>query len=128
MQYRDIKQNKQVFFRFPKKSQYDFFYFVFFKKKEGSLCKQVHATFIFIRCIYFRYCPNVLPPMKESDLESHIMEVKEFQERLRGSVMETQDSQQGLKRSADEQLTGQKPNYYCYYRSSKTYPNPTTFH
>lgn len=74
--------------------------------------------------LFSKYCPNVLPAMKESDLEDHIMEVREFQERLRDASMETQETH-GMKRPAEEQTTGQRPHYY-YYRNSRTYP--TTFH
>lgn len=74
--------------------------------------------------LFSKYCPNVLPSMKESDLENHIVEVREFQERLRNEPIDMQENH-GEKRSAEEELTGQRPNYY-YYRHSKTYP--TTFH
>lgn len=74
--------------------------------------------------LFSKYCPVIHPPMKESDLENHILEVKEFQERLRDMPVDMEENH-GVKRSADEQITGQRPNYY-YYRHSKSYQ--TTFH
>lgn len=72
----------------------------------------------------YRYCPNVLPSMKESDLENHISEVRELQEKLRDMPVDMEENH-GVKRTADEQISGQRPNYY-YFRHSKSYQ--TTFH
>lgn len=60
--------------------------------------------------------------MKESDLENHIAEVKEFQQRLRNN-QELPQGNRGLKRSAEDEIVRKE-----YFDSRLTNTNQTTFH
>ncbi|GLG94230.1 Uncharacterized protein GBIM_01483 [Gryllus bimaculatus] len=56
--------------------------------------------------LFSRYVPGVLPPMKESDIEAHINEMKELQFRLRNESGDAAHGGQGQKRRGDDENYG----------------------
>lgn len=56
--------------------------------------------------LFSRYVPGVLPPMKESDIEAHISEMKDLQVRLRNASGDGADGVRGQKRHGDNENYG----------------------